>query len=151
MGGIKLDIEDVKYLFTDIGGGWGYTHNLFAITRDDKIYYTSRFNDSDLLDCTFEFVCDLYPSNLQNHCISTLYNFDGTEKSTYLFDLLDSNGKVDFEKFNIREYCVMDGTTVSLYKNINNKLKLLVKQDYSSGDMPAVRYVYVLWSTRRQR
>lgn len=141
-----MDIENIKYLFTNIGGGWVYIHDLFIITKDDKIYHTEKFDDDDLLGCEPEYVCDLYPKDLENCWISTSVAFDGTEINKYLFDLLNSEDKVDFEDFKQLEYACMDGTDLTLYKNVDNRLEKLV--EYGDIDfMPAVRYVMVLWSS----
>ena len=43
---MKLDnILKAKYAFTIIGGGWGYSHELYAITSDNSVYYTNEFRD----------------------------------------------------------------------------------------------------------
>ena len=149
-----MKVEDVKYLFTITGGGWGYTHDLYVITKDDKIYYTEKFNSKDLLDCEPDFMCDLYPKNLKNSCISSSISRDENgnrvERKRYLFDLLNKDGKVDFEDFNeIGLYCIADAERITLYKNVNNKLKRLVSQCYDSDGMPAIRYVIALRSKAR--
>ena len=116
-----MKVEDVKYLFTITGGGWGYTHDLYVITKDDKIYYTEKFNSKDLLECEPDFMCDLYPKNLKNSCISSSISWDENdnrvERKRYLFDLLNKDGKVDFEDFNeIGLYCIADAERITLYK-----------------------------------
>ena len=148
-----MKVEDVKYLFTITGGGWGYTHDLYVVTKDDKIYYTEKFNNKDLLDCEPDFMCDLYPKNLKNSCISSSISWDENKnrivKRKYLFDLLNKDGKVDFEDFMLSKYACMDGVDITLYKNVNNKLQRLVSQDYDSDGMPAIRYVIALRSKAR--
>lgn len=143
----KLNIEDVKYLFTDIGGGWCYISDLYIITKDDKVYHTDKFSEGDLLNCYPEYICDLYPKDLRNCCISTKTSFTNgvcTKERKYLFDLLNSDGKVDFEDFRFRSSTIMDGTVVTLYKNVDNKLEKIVSQSYDGDDMPAVQYVITL-------
>lgn len=149
-----MKVEDVKYLFTITGGGWGYAHDLYVVTKDAKIYYTEKFNSKDLLDCEPDFMCDLYPKNLKNSCISSSISWDENKnrivKRKYLFDLLNKDGKVDFEDFNeISPYCIADAEHITLYKNVNNKLEELVSTCYSSDNMPAIRYVIALRSKAR--
>lgn len=149
-----MKVEDVKYLFTLTGGGWGYSHDLYVVTKDDKIYYTEKFSNEDLLDCEPDFLCDLYPKNLENSCISSSTSWDENDnrivKRKYLFDLLNKDGKVDFEDFDeISPYCIADAEHITLYKNVNNKLEELVSTCYSSDNMPAICYVIVLRSKAR--
>lgn len=140
-----MKLENIAYLFTVIGGGWGYTHDLFVITTDDKLYYTEKFNDN-LLDCELAYVCDLYGST-NNLCIRSSY--DG-RKREYLFDLLNTDGKVDFEDYKEDIYGSMDALEVTLYKNENNTLKKLTTC-YGFDSIPAVRYVSVLFSKHKSK
>ena len=98
-----MNIENVKYLFTIIGGGWTYAHDLYIITKDDKIFYTDEFNDANILDCNPDYVCDLY-SEREDFVISISSfrdeNGNRVIKEKYLSELLaekGKNGKVDFE------------------------------------------------------
>lgn len=145
-----MDIENVKYLFTITGGGWSYAHNLFVITKDDKIFHTEEFDDVNILDCTPDYMCDLYGEREDFVIsVSSFRDKDGNRviKEKYLSELLlekGENGRVDFEKYEKINYSIMDAETVTLYKNVDNQLKELICQPYDDESMPAIGYVMVL-------
>lgn len=43
-----MDTLNVKYVFTITGGGWTRQHDLYVITNDNSVLYTSNFDDSNL-------------------------------------------------------------------------------------------------------
>ena len=52
-----MRISNFKYIITDIGGGWGYTHQLYAVTPDGKVYTTDKFDKDKLsLDTELDYV-----------------------------------------------------------------------------------------------
>lgn len=51
------NILNAKYVFTIIGGGWVYSHELYAITSDNSVYYTNEFKDIE--NAKPEFLCKL--------------------------------------------------------------------------------------------
>lgn len=118
----------------------GYFHGLYVITKDDKIYYTEIFNEYDLLNCELMYVCDLYNST-ENFCIDSLY--DGSRRE-YLFDLLNDDGKVDFEDYKEDRYTTIDAEKITLYKNENGTLKKLVS-DNNRNSMPAIKYTLAVF------
>ena len=128
-----------------VGGGWFYTRDLFVVTTDDKLYYAEKFGD-DLLDCDLMYVCDLYGS-VDNVCIRS--SFNGEERK-YLYDLLDADGKVDFEDYKEDTSCSMDSMEITLYKNEDGILKKLMNC-YDFDCVPAVEYISVLFSMNKSR
>ena len=52
-----MKLCEFKYIFTIIGGGWVSEHELYAVTKDGKIYNTNKFDKLCLstdLDLTFK-------------------------------------------------------------------------------------------------
>ena len=147
-----MNKDKVSYVFTLIGGGWGYSHDMYVITKDDKVYYTNKFNEDNLLDCNLEYMCDLYDSSRSNFWISSCYRKDKDgnqiEERKYLFDLLNDDGKIDFDNFKVEKYAIMDAIDLTLYKNVDDELKELVHQGYCSDSLPAVQYVLAICSKR---
>ena len=39
-----MKLCEFKYIFTIIGGGWVAEHELYAVTKDGKIYNTNKFD-----------------------------------------------------------------------------------------------------------
>ena len=42
-----MKISNFKYIITDIGGGWGYNHQLYGVTPDGEVYTTEKFNEDN--------------------------------------------------------------------------------------------------------
>lgn len=146
----KISIEDIKYMFTRIGGGWGYNHDLYIITKDDNIYYTGKFNENTLVNTNVFEVSHLghLYNDVENKIVSNLFTRDSNGKSinqhTYLFDLLDKDGKVNFEDFKVDNCMIMDSPYYTLYKNENDSFKILVNRSYNGGNIPAIKYTLAL-------
>lgn len=78
---MKLDnILKAKYAFTIIGGGWGYSHELYAITSDNSVYYTNEFNDLETAKPEFLLKLDA-DLNFEEH--SNIRGCDGEEITMY--------------------------------------------------------------------
>lgn len=151
-----IDVDRVKYIVTETGGGWTYHHNLFIITSDDKILYTNeldkilytdKINETDILNCHIQkeynlYSADLDPSTIVTGIITEVIKGKLVKRKERLSDLL-VNGKADFERFEKRYRVVMDSPMYSLYKNVNGKIKLLIRTEDLKG-IPAVEYVLSL-------
>lgn len=138
-----VSLKDIAYVFTVIGGGWGYNYDLYLITKDDKLYHTKNFNE-DLLcnkkDFEVDYLGHLY-NDIRNCTISVSKSSNSSEKIyTYLFDLLNENGKVDFEAFETSNFISMDAPYTSIYKNEGNDLRALISNTTNGSDIPAIRY-----------
>ena len=139
----NIDIKDIKYLFTREGGGWGKVSELYIITKKDEIYYTNTYDSKNLLNCTPIYICPLYDEDRENFCISSVTSWDenGNRTTTrkHLFDLLNSNGKLDFE--NVSSCIAMDAEIITMYKNNKGNLKKI----WEATDSDAVSYILALY------
>lgn len=145
---MEFNMNDVKYVFTVIGGCWSYIHELFIILNNDDVLYTTEFENDNILNCEIQKKYNLYKLNdkPENIRISTSYRWDkngnAIKKEIYLDSLL-KNGKVNFEKIVKNGFC-MDAPDYTLYKNKNNQLKKILK----TTDIKACPGIYYVCSLK---
>lgn len=82
---VNIKLSSFKYIFTNIGGGWGTIHSFYGVTNDDIVYTTRKFANLFTLDTELE--CEL------------LGRLDNTE--------LGLN--------EVRSYAIMDGSCLTVY------------------------------------
>lgn len=151
----NLNINDVAYAFTVIGGGWGYNHELFVIMTDNTVYETTKFDDKDILYCEPEYKFNLYSLAKEQSevWIGTRWSKDehGNEvkKVDYLDSLTNDDNKVDFEDIRDGSECIMDAPVYTVYKNVNNELVGLVRT-YNFCRIHAVAYTEAVYSHMRE-
>lgn len=88
-----MDLKKFKYVYTEIGGGWAYSYVLYAISNDNGLYKTCKFDVEHLEDASVEFVCDI-PGGL---------NFE------------EHGNNVGLDAADCTMYRVQDGKLVKLY------------------------------------
>lgn len=68
-----------------------------------------------------------------------------------MFDLLEKNGKIDFNKCKAGKWCVvMDAPDTTLYKNVGSKLKKKFESSFLKG-CKAIRYTNaIIFSIKHQ-
>lgn len=53
-----MDFQNIKYIFLIIGGGWSFCHSLYAITNDNSVLYTDKFDTIETAQPEFVFKLD---------------------------------------------------------------------------------------------
>jgi len=53
-----MDFQNIKYVFLIVGGGWSPCHDLYAITNDNSVLYTNRFDTLETAQLEFIFKLD---------------------------------------------------------------------------------------------
>ena len=54
----SMDLQNIKYVFVIVGGGWSYYHKLYAITNDNSVLYTDEFDKIETAQPEFVFKLD---------------------------------------------------------------------------------------------
>ena len=86
---VNIKISSLRYIITNIGGGWGYVHLLYGVTPDGKVYTTEIFNEdklelNDELECTYLGQLDNIDLGLKKPHPTAI--MDGTDLSVYEID-----------------------------------------------------------------